>query len=906
VPTATDTVRVQTGTTTITGMAGSVCDLTLDPAGGIIKVEGSVDVTGMLRLGVGSLTANTGASATPALTMGGGLTLAANVTVDGVAVALSSGSLELAGRTLNLVNATTLRLANGATVASSAAGGLVVAKNGATAQVDGAVGVLTPATVQLQSGATLSGGASAGTLGGTGVLHWQAGTLAGNLTTQLQTVMDGTGTKVVAGGGQWTNAARADIVAGTLQVDGILANSSTLRLHPGAVLTRAVTAGRLDNTGTLAAGASDVTAGSGWVRLSGLPLTSSGTVTVASGVRLLLQGDPAAPAASTLAAGSVLSDPVGGTTPGVVQVGAGSSLTVSGASTLQRGLTLRLDDETDGGQATLTGAGAAALTGQGAFDWRSGVVAGPLDLGIPVAVSSTSATSRRLLTGALGLGGTSTISGTTLSMLPAATVAIGGSTTLSGDDAGFTRSGELTTQRVSVSPGGTLRRSAPAAGSTVGPAVVDVPLVNAGSVSVEAPLDLRAGFSQGRLVGSDPATTPEPVTSLLGGTAHLRSIDTSGAHQPLAFAEGGLGGIGTISATGVTFGTGWLHPGLQSSSGRLLVEGGLTLNKGSDVQIVLRGTTDTSAPKEHDLLQVAPLVVGGAQIAPGSAALAGKITGVSTDDYAPAYGTRVEDVVTFTSRTGSFESSTSLGTPNGLGWRPAYDRAADDGDGLGVDLRLSDVAPPALGLANLPAFTQARSVRLTYAAVDNRTGVKNYDVRWRVGSFKKAYGDWHRPKKWQHTKKTSRLLDDMRRGRTYCFSVRVRDRAGNRSAWTDPLCTARMLDDRAMTEKGRWAQPGGRAGFYNGTFSRSSQRGATLKKRGTFTRIAVTAVTCPTCGKVQVRVGKDVVKTIQLDRRRTGTKTWVSKVRESDRKTVRLVVASRGKPVVIDSFGLVR
>ena len=73
-------------------------------------------------------------------------------------------------------------------------------------------------------------------------------------------------------------------------------------------------------------------------------------------------------------------------------------------------------------------------------------------------------------------------------------------------------------------------------------------------------------------------------------------------------------------------------------------------------------------------------------------------------------------------------------TPNGLGWRPRYDTSTTDGDGLGVDLRLSDVAPPALGIAGIPAFTQRDAQRVTFAAVDNRAGVASYDVRLRRGS----------------------------------------------------------------------------------------------------------------------------------------------------------------------------
>ena len=35
--------------------------------------------------------------------------------------------------------------------------------------------------------------------------------------------------------------------------------------------------------------------------------------------------------------------------------------------------------------------------------------------------------------------------------------------------------------------------------------------------------------------------------------------------------------------------------------------------------------------------------------------------------------------------------------------------------------------------ASIPAFTEFGSQRVTYFAVDNKTGVKSFDVRWRRG-----------------------------------------------------------------------------------------------------------------------------------------------------------------------------
>jgi hypothetical protein len=321
----------------------------------------------------------------------------------------------------------------------------------------------------------------------------------------------------------------------------------------------------------------------------------------------------------------------------------------------------------------------------------------------------------------------------------------------------------------------------------------------------------------------------------------------------------------------------------------------------------MRDAGTGNQPKGSDALVVAPLVEGGVTKAVGRAVLAGRLTGVSAGSYQAAYGTVVKDRILFAARTGSFGKASSFGTPAGLGWRPRYDIATKDGDGLGVDLRLSDVAPPALGLARIPVFTQRSVQRVTYAGVDNRTGVATYDGRWRRGDpAKKKVGAWHRPKAWQRTKDTSQRLTGLRPGITTCFSVRVRDKAGNVSAWTQPLCTARMLDDAAVAGSAGWARVANRGGFYAGTFSRATRRGAELTRGGAFTRVAVTAVRCPGCGTLQVVIGKKVIKTLNLAGKRTGTLTWLSKLRTEQRTIVRFRVASTGKPVIVDSVGLSR
>jgi hypothetical protein len=190
--------------------------------------------------------------------------------------------------------------------------------------------------------------------------------------------------------------------------------------------------------------------------------------------------------------------------------------------------------------------------------------------------------------------------------------------------------------------------------------------------------------------------------------------------------------------------------------------------------------------------------------------------------------------------------------------------------------------------------------------VDNKTGVTTYDVRWQRGSPTTAYGAWVYPTSWQGTTATAKTLTGLATGWTYCFSVRARDRAGNISAWSQPLCTAKMFDDRSLTASGSWTRASGNTAFYGRTYSRSSTYGATLTRSGTFTRVAVTAMRCPTCGKLSIYSGSTLLGTLSLKSSSSGITTWVSKVRTRQTATLKLRIVTKGKPVIVDSFGMVR
>jgi len=260
-------------------------------------------------------------------------------------------------------------------------------------------------------------------------------------------------------------------------------------------------------------------------------------------------------------------------------------------------------------------------------------------------------------------------------------------------------------------------------------------------------------------------------------------------------------------------------------------------------------------------------------------------------------------LVRYASRSGGFATTSSPAAPVGFSWRPAYDDTAD-ANGRGVNAYLVDSEAPVMGFAGIPAFTQQSLLEVTYAAVDNSSGVASYDVRWRRVGLTGSFSKWVYPKAWQKTKAKSQVINGLTEGYTYCASVRARDRAGNVSAWTAAPCSALELDDRLLRADGGWSRLPASAHWYDKTYSQTTAHGASLSKYGTFTRVAVSAFRCPTCGTVEIFAGKKLLKTWVLKSTKTGKVNYVSSAAKLRTTRVWIKVTSRHKTVRIDALGL--
>lgn len=235
------------------------------------------------------------------------------------------------------------------------------------------------------------------------------------------------------------------------------------------------------------------------------------------------------------------------------------------------------------------------------------------------------------------------------------------------------------------------------------------------------------------------------------------------------------------------------------------------------------------------------------------------------------------------------------------------DQAALDNAGTGgVWNRLSSGRPTVRTTGPTTLGSLATKTRFTWAGGVSSSAVANYDVRWRRARWDGVYEAWKRPAGWQATANLDAPLG-MKRGFTYCVSVRARNRAGQLSAWSGGRCLTRALDDRRLSPSSGWTARKG-AKFYAGTFRVTTRKGATLTRTGArVKRVGVVATTCRVCGVVNVLVDGKKVGRVNLAsptfRRRQVRMLPPFKL---ERGTVTVKVRSSGKRVQIDGIVISR
>lgn len=146
-------------------------------------------------------------------------------------------------------------------------------------------------------------------------------------------------------------------------------------------------------------------------------------------------------------------------------------------------------------------------------------------------------------------------------------------------------------------------------------------------------------------------------------------------------------------------------------------------------------------------------------------------------------------------------------------------------------------------------------------------------------------------------------------GRTYCLSAQSYDDTdiGPRLwGFGGERCTVVPLDDRSLTRSAGWSWGTG-GGFFKNTFSRATGLGKSLTRTGVKAkRIQVMVMKCPTCGSIRIYWKGVLRRSYNLRAGRVLKKVYlnVATFGSVETGTLKIVVSSSGKPVIIDAVGI--
>ncbi|KAA1419285.1 hypothetical protein F0U44_12630 [Nocardioides humilatus] len=210
-----------------------------------------------------------------------------------------------------------------------------------------------------------------------------------------------------------------------------------------------------------------------------------------------------------------------------------------------------------------------------------------------------------------------------------------------------------------------------------------------------------------------------------------------------------------------------------------------------------------------------------------------------------------------------------------------------------------DTVPPIVYVTAPPLFPATRAATVTWSGTDATAGIAGYELRRRRTPRVGAVGEWTTPVSLPPTA-TTRGYVDLLEGSTYCFEVRAKDRATNTSPWGQK-CAAIPIDDRSLTRSAGWTEVS-EPGWLDNSALETTQRGANVYKRATTRRLALTALTCPTCGKVAVLVAGTQVATFDLAAATTRRQLFTVPPFALTTGAVVVKVVSEDKLVKIDSL----
>jgi hypothetical protein len=180
------------------------------------------------------------------------------------------------------------------------------------------------------------------------------------------------------------------------------------------------------------------------------------------------------------------------------------------------------------------------------------------------------------------------------------------------------------------------------------------------------------------------------------------------------------------------------------------------------------------------------------------------------------------------------------------------------------------------------------------------------DVRYRKAQWNGSFGG---PTLWQNQAPAGSASFAGSVGNTYCFSAQsYDDTPGGPRAWGfgSERCAVVPLDDRNLLVTRGWSRLTG-SGFFLGTFSRATASGAAISRTGVHAKgIQVMVEKCPTCGSIKIYWNGSLKHTYSLHASSVRKKVYLRAVSFSSvhTGTLKIVVSSSGKPVIIDALGV--
>ncbi|XVV15737.1 hypothetical protein ACQP2X_15750 [Actinoplanes sp. CA-131856] len=186
----------------------------------------------------------------------------------------------------------------------------------------------------------------------------------------------------------------------------------------------------------------------------------------------------------------------------------------------------------------------------------------------------------------------------------------------------------------------------------------------------------------------------------------------------------------------------------------------------------------------------------------------------------------------------------------------------------GVTLPVPDVtfyvdysAPTGAAVA-APATVLTTSAAVSWSATD-KSGIANYDVRWRTNSGVQPMSAYTYPANLQATT-ASRTTVPLTAGKAYCFSARAHDVAARTSEWSAERCTLSPFDDRWMNTMSKGGKRVAWKGFFGNTATVLPAKGSVTRYNVTASQVGVVARTCPTCGTLTATLAGLKLGTVSL------------------------------------------